>query len=102
MKAVLIAKDLLEASNGLISGLTFDAEKLQTTRDPELFATAAALAEVVKGTPFREAYRTAAEDTSTWSAQAELNLSDVYATKGTPGNVSTKKIRKRLRQTRKR
>lgn len=99
MKAVLIASDLLEASIGLVAGLTFDANKLQHTKDPELFATAAALAEVVKGTPFREAYQKAASNPTEWAKQAGLELSDVYATKGTPGNVSTKKIRKRLRRT---
>jgi len=98
MRAVLIQKDLLEATQGLVGGLSFNTTRLNEVRDPDLFATAAALAQVVDGVPFREAYQNAATQKETWSEQAALPLEDVYATKGTPGNVSTKSIRKRLRK----
>lgn len=96
MKAVLIQKDLLEATRGLLAGLSFNAETLDAAKDPDLFATASALSEVVKGKPFREAYRDAAKSPKSWSEQASTKLSAAYSTVGTPGNVSTKNIRDRL------
>jgi argininosuccinate lyase len=102
MKAVLIQKDLLEATRGLLTGLSFQTKNLDKARDPDLFATAAALSEVVGGKPFREAYRDAAENPSKWVEQAKMNLSEAYTTVGTPGNVSTKSIRSRLGQIMKR
>ncbi len=99
MRAVIILKDLLEATQGILAGLTFRSEPLDNARDPELFATAAALSEVVKGKPFREAYRDAAQTPSLWSEQAQMKLSEAYSTVGTPGNVSTASIRERLKKT---
>jgi len=98
MKAVLTQKDLLEATLGLVGGLTFNTTRLEEVRDADLFATAAALQQVVDGVPFREAYRNAAEQKETWNEQAKVPLSKAYSTKGAPGNVSTKSIRKRLQK----
>ncbi len=102
MKSVLMACDLLHAATGLINGLSFRTEKLEEARDPELYATAAALKSVASGSPFRTAYQNASQDTGAWSEEASLKLREAYTTRGAPGRTDSSGVRSRLDQTRKR
>lgn len=99
MKSVLIMNDLLQAASGLVAGTKFNADVLSESRNPELFATAAALKQVVDGVPFRDAYVAAAKDESGWSAEAARSLGETYATQGSPGQTDSAGIRRRLDQT---
>ncbi len=49
--------DMLRIAASVIDGVEFDRQRLEQLMRPELFATAAALAMVQRGVPFREAYR---------------------------------------------
>ena len=96
MRSVLMMLDLCQAASGLVSGMTFDSEKLEAARGDELFATAAALQQVKEGTPFREAYRDVASKPDLWKDQANRTLSEVYTTPGNPGSTDSAALRQRL------
>jgi len=98
MRSVLILTDLLQASTGLIEGLSFNEEVLNQAKSPELFATSAALKDVVGGKPFRDAYRDASTDEASWAQESTRDLSDVYQTAGSPGQTNSAGIRQRLDQ----
>jgi argininosuccinate lyase len=101
MKSVLITSDLMEAARGLVEGMTFDLDRLNGSKDPALFATAVALMNVASGVPFRDAYKAAAEQKDAWAHQADLSLTEVYKTSGTPGRTDSAGVRSRLQgQTR--
>ncbi len=101
MKSVLITSDLMEAARGLVEGMTFDLDRLNGSKDPALFATAVALMNVASGVPFRDAYKAAAEQKDAWAHQADLSLTEVYETSGTPGRTDSAGVRSRLQgQTR--
>jgi len=96
MKSVLLMLDLCQAASGLVSGISFDEERLQAARGAELFATAAALKQVKEGTPFRDAYRDVAGKKETWDQQAGHTLSEVYTTPGNPGQTDSGALRRRI------
>jgi argininosuccinate lyase len=100
MRSVLMLLDLGQAASGLVDGMAFDTEKLESARGKELFATAAALEQVKGGKPFREAYRDVASKPELWDEQAGQSLSDVYTTPGNPGKTDSKALRKRLDELR--
>jgi len=96
MRAVLSSADLINAMNHLVSGTTFDRERMEAMRDPSLFATASAMARVAGGEAFRDAYRASAGHPGEWKEVASRPLKDTYLYEGTPGRPSIDAVRHRL------
>ncbi len=96
MRAMFSASQLVEAMTELVKGISFNRENLEKAKEAELFATAAVMARVSKGQPFREAYRDVAESSEEWSDAAEMSLRDAYLYEGTPGRPVIDALRERL------
>lgn len=95
MRGVLTMKDLLSAMNHAVPGLKFNAEACQNACSRDLFATDAALRQVVNdGRPFREAYR----DVGLHLDQVDIpeNPLSAYKTTGTPGSLNPERLRKEV------
>lgn len=87
MRSALLAEDVVTAMQHLLPGVRFVEERMQAASTPELFATARALELVQQGTPFREAYRRAADEVGSLPAvDAEAALAP-YHLPGYPGQV---------------
>lgn len=71
MRAVLTTQDLVTAFSEMLPDLKVDTHAAAGAMTPELWATAAAMRQVKQGTPFREAYRTAANDREGWKAERD-------------------------------
>jgi argininosuccinate lyase len=96
MRAVVTTEDLLEAFVQLIPGLTFNRDRMRESLTPDLFATAAAIGNVLKGVPFRDAYREAAASIGSIEVPPSAEILASYGTAGGPGNVRPDELRKRL------
>lgn len=97
MRSVLLTHDLLDALLHLLPGVRFRPEKLQKATTPELFATARALELVLRGVPFREAYRQAASEVDSLDTPDAQTALAAYSTAGTPGNGAPERLREQLR-----
>ncbi len=97
MRSVLLTHDLLDALLHLLPGVRFRPEKLQQATTPELFATARALELVLRGVPFREAYRQAASEVDSLDTPDAQTALAAYSTAGTPGNGAPERLREQLR-----
>lgn len=62
IRAATELSQLLMIATAVIEAVEFNRDHLAAAMSPELYATAAALDLVCQGTPFRDAYRLAAED----------------------------------------
>jgi argininosuccinate lyase len=100
MRAVLAGADLVNAANHLVSGVSFDRARLEAFREPELFATAAAMARVAAGASFRDAYRAVAARPEEWEKSAADTAAGSYFYDGTPGRPALEAIRKRMERYR--
>ena len=85
MRATLRASDLVTAMDHGLSGVEFDRERLRASLTPDLFATAEALRLVQEGTPFRDAYREAADSLSQLQVPADADALAAYLSDGYPG-----------------
>ena len=86
LRSVLLVRDLLEAMLHVLPDVRFDRERMAAACTPGLFATADALARVREGVPFRDAYRQAAQATSSpIPSNPEMALQP-YRVAGYPGN----------------
>ena len=95
MRAALLTADVLAAMNALVPELTFDRARMRAALSPDLFATARALELVRAGVPFRDAYRTAADESSAGALSVptpEAALA-AYTADGTPGRVRPDLVR---------
>ena len=96
MRAVLLADDLLTAMNHLLPGVHFREDRLRAATTPELFATAAALEQVQRGVPFRDAYRAAARAVDDLDAPDPEDALDAYRVAGFPGRERPDRVRAAL------
>ncbi len=61
---------LIQTVTRVVPRITFDAQRLRSAMTPELYATHAAVQQVLAGVPFRDAYRAvAAEPERDWKAE---------------------------------
>ncbi len=86
LRATSVTADVLAAMNALVPGLVWDRERLRAALTPDLYATAHALDLVAAGTPFRDAYRTAAAAVSTLTVPDDADALAAYRVDGMPGH----------------
>ncbi len=98
MRAVTTTVDLLTAIRNVLSGVSFDVERMRASCSTEMFATAEALKLVTEGVPFREAYRKAAETRGARFA-VPADMAELYLAKGYPGRAAVEHIRKQLAES---
>lgn len=96
MRSLLLTQDLVQAMLQVIPELGFSQEAMEKATTKELFATADALDKVLKGVPFRDAYRQAAAELEDKDAPDLPRLSAQYKVEGFPGRTSSEPIRMRL------
>lgn len=98
MRALLRGADLVEAMGAMLPHVQWNRERLEAARSADLYATADALDRVLKGTPFRDAYRDTAADPASWEQHRAANAGDVYKHAGAPGQTGTAGLRAELQK----
>ena len=96
MRATLRSADLVTAMEQGIAGVHFDRDRLRSSLTSDLFATAEALRRVREGTPFRDAYREAAESLSNLQVPADADALADYLADGYPGRCRPDIVSRRL------
>ena len=98
MRTALSAADLVEAMKNILTGITFNEERLREATTSELLATARALELVQQGLPFREAYRSAAKDIKSIGEPDSDEVLSTYRVSGFPGLSDPDGILRQLEQ----
>jgi argininosuccinate lyase len=98
MRALLRGADLVEAMGAMLPHVEWNADRLEAARSADLYATADALDRVLKGRPFRDAYRETAADPSSWEQHRAAQAGDVYRHAGAPGQTDTAGLRAELKR----
>ena len=80
----------------LIATMRFDAERLQASIEPEMFATDVALSLAASGVPFRDAYRQALGDRDALTAISPQQSLEARTSMGAPGNLLLDDIAARI------
>lgn len=96
MRSTFLVNDILTAMNHILPGLRFNAEAMRRATSPELFATAHALELVKAGTPFRDAYRQAAQQLEILDTPSNEEALSPYTVDGYPGRGRVDWIQKKL------
>ncbi len=96
MRAVQTASDVTDAVAAVLSGVTFDEDRLEEATSAELFATSRALEMVRDGVPFREAYRRAADEVDQLEAPHAKQALEAYHVDGFPGRCRPDLVLNRL------
>lgn len=98
MRVVFLTRDLVEAMQNVLGGVTFDEQRLRTATTKELFATARALELVQQGVPFREAYRRIAGEVDSLDAPSVEEALRSYNVDGFPGRSRPEIILMQIRE----
>ena len=99
MKSLLLTHDVVVAMDNLIPGITFMPDKMQEATTTELYATSIALEKVMEGTPFRDAYREAANRVETIQSPSADEALNNYRVEGYPGKSNATLIRTQLEKS---
>jgi argininosuccinate lyase len=93
MRMMTTSLDLAQAFVHLMPGLEFDVDRMQRSLSADLFATAEALRLARRGSPFRDAYRLAAERVAGLEVPDPAEALAAYVTSGAPGRVDVDRLR---------
>lgn len=91
MEAFAVVKASIAASTMTIEGVSVDEERLGEMMRPEIFATDAANALVMKGVAFRDAYREIGATVSAGGAKSVAGGASVFAHENAEKNIRSKK-----------
>lgn len=98
MRATEKTVELVAIMVQVIPAISFNSQKIEEAKSPELFATAVANRYVTEGVAFRDAYQRAATEKDDWASVAEACLQDLYVMSGQPGREDPDFVRTLARE----
>ena len=99
MRSVSVAGDCVLAMNSMLTDITFDRDRMESSILDDTMATHEALKRTLSGTAFRDAYRSTAAGT-TETGESKMTAADAlqaYVADGYPGRANAGLLKKKLK-----
>jgi len=96
MRAITVAGDCVLAMGTMLTSITFDRDRMESSILDDTMATHEALKMTLSGTTFRDAYRSTAGRTSDNQVMTAAEALQAYGASGHPGRADVGPLKKRL------